>query len=62
MMNKTNCTVKNPFITCLELCINANLTKNKLNLFVLSGHGSESFAAFLNGVILQTKKTRQLSL
>ena len=26
------------------------------------GHGSESFAAFLNGVILQTKKTWQLSL
>ena len=24
-----------------------------MNLFVLSGHGSESFAAFLNGVILQ---------
>ena len=34
-----------------------------MNLFVLSGHGSESFAAFLNEVILQTKKTtRQLSL
>ena len=32
-----------------------------MNLFVLSGHGSESFAAFLNGVILQ-KTTRQLSL
>ena len=29
------------------------LTQNKMNLFVLSGHGSESFAAFLNGVILQ---------
>ena len=27
-----------------------------MNLFVLSGHGSESFAAFLNEVILQTKK------
>ena len=27
-----------------------------MNLFVLSGHGSESFAAFLNGVILQNKK------
>ena len=27
-----------------------------MNLFVLSGHGSESFAAFLNGVILQTKQ------
>ena len=26
-----------------------------MNLFVLSGHGSESFAAFLNGVILQQK-------
>ena len=26
---------------------------NKINLFVLSGYGSESFAAFLNGVILQ---------
>ena len=25
----------------------------KMNLFVLSGQGSESFAAFLNGVILQ---------
>ena len=31
--------------------------QNKMNLFVLSGHGSESFAAFLNGVILQ-KTTR----
>ena len=31
------------------------LTKNKTNLFVLSGHGSESFAAFLNEVILQKK-------
>ena len=31
------------------------LTQNKMNLFVLSGHGSESFAAFLNEVILQTK-------
>ena len=29
------------------------LTQNRMNLFVLSGHGSESFAAFLNGVILQ---------
>ena len=29
------------------------LTQNKMNLFVLSGHGSESFAAFLNEVILQ---------
>ena len=28
-----------------------------MNLFVLSGHGSESFAAFLNGVRLQ-KTTR----
>ena len=25
--------------------------QNKINLFVLSGHGSESFGAFLNGVI-----------
>ena len=32
-----------------------NLTQNKMNLFVLSGHGSESFAVFLNGVILQKK-------
>ena len=32
------------------------LTQNKMNLFVLSGHGSESFAAFLNGVILQKKQ------
>ena len=30
--------------------------QNKMNLFVLSGHGSESFAAFLNGVILQQKQ------
>ena len=30
-----------------------------MNLFVLSGHGSESFAAFLNGVILQKKTTQQ---
>ena len=29
---------------------------NKMNLFVLSGHGSESFAAFLNGVILQKQR------
>ena len=27
--------------------------QNKMNSFVLSGHGSESYAAFLNGVILQ---------
>ena len=34
-----------------------------MNLFVLLGHGSESFAAFLNGVILQQQqKMRQLSL
>ena len=33
-----------------------------MNLFVLSGHGSESFAAFLNEVLLQQQKTRQLSL
>ena len=26
-----------------------------MNLFALSGHGSESFAAFLNGVIVQQK-------
>ena len=32
------------------------LTQNKMNLFVLSGHGSESFAAFLNGVIFQQQK------
>ena len=31
-------------------------------LVVLSGHGSESFAAFLNGVILQKKTKWQLSL
>ena len=29
------------------------LTQNKMNLFVLSGYVSKSFAAFLNGVILQ---------
>ena len=34
------------------------LTQNKMNLFVLSGHGSESFAAFLNGVILQQQQKR----
>ena len=28
-----------------------------MNLFVLSGHGSESFVAFLNGVILQKNYT-----
>ena len=34
-----------------------------MNLFVLSGHGNESFAAFLNGVILQLQKnTGQSSL
>ena len=27
-----------------------------MNLFVLSGHGSESFAAFLNEVILQKQR------
>ena len=32
------------------------LTQNKMNLFVLSGHGSESFVAFLNDVILQKKQ------
>ena len=32
------------------------LTENKMNLFVLSGHGSESFAAFLNVVILQQQQ------
>ena len=42
--------------------------QNKMNLFVLSGHGSESFAAFLNGVnsqrwvLCNIKTTRQLSL
>ena len=30
-----------------------NLTQNRMILFVLSGHGSEFFAALLNGVILQ---------
>ena len=29
----------------------------KMNLFVLSGHGSESLAAFLNGVIYQKNAT-----
>ena len=29
-----------------------------MNLFALSGHGSESFAALLNVVILQQQKTR----
>ena len=27
--------------------------QNKINLFVLSGYGSESFAAFINAVVLQ---------
>ena len=31
-----------------------------MNLFVLSGHGNESFAAFLNGVILQQQKNAAL--
>ena len=31
-----------------------------MNLFVLSGHGSESFAAFLNAVILQQTKNTAL--
>ena len=31
-----------------------------MNLFVLSGHGSESFAAFLNEVILQQKNNAAL--
>ena len=30
--------------------------QNKMNLFVLSGHGSESFVAFLNGVIFILQK------
>ena len=30
--------------------------QTKINLFVLSWHGSESFAVFLNGVILQKKQ------
>ena len=38
---------------CKDCVIESYLTQNKMNLFVLSGHGSESFAAFLNGVILQ---------
>ena len=38
-------------LSCLYIYI--YLTQNKMNLFVLSGHGSESFAALLNGVILQ---------
>ena len=29
-----------------------------MNLFVLSGHGSKSFAAFLNEVLLKTTKKR----
>ena len=37
------------------------MTQNKMNLFVLLGHGSEAFATFLNVVILQ-KTTQQLSL
>ena len=36
-----------------------NFSQNKMNLFVLSGHGSESFAAFLNEVILQTNKQKR---
>ena len=40
----------------VDIYIYIYLTQNKMNLFVLSGHGSESFAAFLNGVILQKKQ------
>ena len=32
-----------------------------MNLLVLSGHGSESFAAFLNGVILQKNNAALIS-
>ena len=38
---------------CKLLDIYSNSPQNKMNLFVLSGHGIESFAVFLNGVILQ---------
>ena len=38
--------------TCITL-ISTNLTQHNMNSFVLSGHESESFAAFLTGVILQ---------
>ena len=30
-----------------------NFPQNKMNLFILSGHAGDSFAAFFNGVILQ---------
>ena len=43
---------------CVDLFQYVNFPQNKMNLFVLSGHGSDSFAAFLNGVILQ-KTTQQ---
>ena len=44
--------LKPPSPSGLKFCIR-NLTQNKMNLLVLSGHVSESFAAFFNGVILQ---------
>ena len=48
----------NPSLTCVLGKNTYIFPQNKMNLFVLSGHGSESFAAFLNGVRLQ-KTTRQ---
>ena len=43
-------------VLCIYIYIYLYFPQIKMNLFVLSGqpgHGSESFAAFLNGVILQ---------
>ena len=38
------------------------LTQNKMNLFVLSGHGSESFAVFFNGVISDINKQKNAAV
>ena len=42
---------------CVDLFQYVNFPQNKMNLFVLSGHGSDSFAAFLNGVILKKQRS-----
>ena len=42
--------------TAADIYIYIYFPQNKMNLFVLSGHGSESFAAFINGVKLQKQR------
>ena len=48
-------------LTAITKQYNMYFPQNKMNLFVLSGHGSESFAAFLNGVILQKNNAALIS-